>query len=67
MGDRDLYKDTMHWRAANELGALRGAIDELGRSADGRPCFCQMKVGNPMVREHSNGCSMARAAIMLRG
>ena len=29
----------------------------------GTTCWCEMDIGNPMVKEHSLGCQLARAAI----
>lgn len=30
---------------------------------DGEPCFCDMRIGNPMVHSHSEQCEQARKAL----
>lgn len=44
--------------------ALEAALRGLGGSyPDGEPCFCELRVGNPMVSKHSQACLNARAAL----
>jgi len=41
-----------------------GALESLSRDYNGHPCFCQMSIGNPMLRgKHTDTCINARLAL----
>jgi len=46
-------------RHARAIEALRG----LGANYDSLPCFCEMRIDNPMCKNHSAACVNARAVI----
>lgn len=52
---------------ALENAALMAAAPDLSAAlrglALGSDCWCQMAIGNPMVREHSPACVAARKAV----
>jgi hypothetical protein len=50
----DVYK-----RILGEVQAERDRCREALVALKGGDCWCEMAVGNPMVRRHSTGCQMA--------
>lgn len=49
-------------KAVNCHDELVEALKELNRSS-GKGCWCEMAIGNPMVKDHSKGCLMAKQAL----
>lgn len=49
----------------NEINRdLVAVLKSLGRLHDGALCFCQVAIGNPMQRQHSQVCLFARATVL---
>jgi chromosome segregation ATPase len=72
--DRDLWRETEaacneqynilsveHEKLEAENKRLREALTNLGcLYSDGKLCFCELRVGNPMIVTHSEACIQAR-------
>lgn len=50
-------------KAVNCHDELVEALKQLNRSSDEKNCWCEMAIGNPMARNHSKGCLMAKEAL----
>jgi hypothetical protein len=51
-------------KAERKVTRLREALKGLASGPYGAPpCWCEMRVGNPMVKSHSDACLAARAAL----
>ena len=49
-----------------QVGLCQTALDALAALRElkrGGKCWCDMAIGNPMVREHSKGCKMSQAIL----
>ena len=42
---------------------LLAALVGLRGGCVGEPCWCEMSIGNPMYREHTESCKAATAAL----
>ena len=53
------YWETQHEEAEAEIIKLREALEALKRG----DCWCEMAIGNPMVKDHSAACKLASAVL----
>lgn len=60
--DRDDARAEANVRLIAAAPELLAALKLLARG-NGQLCFCEMAIGNPMLKEHSRACVNARAAI----
>lgn len=49
----------------NRVEVLKEALRELKHSR--HHCWCQMAIGNPMIKEHSSGCLKAQVLLSVEG